>query len=201
VKSIVALVVFTVYVLVTFGLRMWLMRRRTGASGFKGISGRAGSVEWWGGVLFVVALALGIVGPALDLFGVLPTVDLPGAVSTLGAVLGLLGVAGTVAAQASMGVSWRIGVDDRERTSLVTRGPFRFVRNPIFSFVLLTAVGLALLVPNVVALAGVLALWVAVELQVRLVEEPYLVRIHGDAYLGYQRRVGRFVPFCGRLAE
>jgi len=195
----VALVSYAVYIAVTFGLRAWLMMRRTGSTGFKGVSGRPGSIEWWGGVLFVVALGLGALAPVLDLAGVVPAFRASAPLTALGAALGLAGVAGTLAAQSSMGASWRVGVDARERTDLVTAGPFRFVRNPIFSFVLLTALGLALLVPNVVALAGLFALWVAVELQVRLVEEPYLVHTHGDRYLAYARRVGRFFPFCGRL--
>jgi protein-S-isoprenylcysteine O-methyltransferase Ste14 len=52
----------------------------------------------------------------------------------------------------------------------------------------------------VVALAGLAALWLALEIQVRLVEEPYLLRTHGDAYREYAARVGRFVPGLGRLA-
>ena len=41
---------------------------------------------------------------------------------------------------------------------------------------------------------------IALEIQVRLVEEPYLLRQHGDAYRNYAARVGRFVPGLGRLA-
>jgi protein-S-isoprenylcysteine O-methyltransferase Ste14 len=61
------------------------------------------------------------------------------------------------------------------------------------------ALGLLLLVPNVFALLAVLALVVGVEIQVRLVEEPYLVKQHGDAYLSWARRTGRFVPGLGLL--
>jgi protein-S-isoprenylcysteine O-methyltransferase Ste14 len=46
------------------------------------------------------------------------------------------------------------------------------------------------------------ALWalvVALEVQVRLVEEPYLLRTHGAHYAEYASRVGRFVPGFGRL--
>jgi protein-S-isoprenylcysteine O-methyltransferase Ste14 len=45
----------------------------------------------------------------------------------------------------------------------------------------------------------VIAIVVSVELQTRLVEEPYLTRSHGEAYLDYARRAGRFVPRIGRL--
>ena len=34
--------------------------------GFKGISGRPGSLEWIAGVLFVVAIAVGVAAPVLD---------------------------------------------------------------------------------------------------------------------------------------
>jgi protein-S-isoprenylcysteine O-methyltransferase Ste14 len=74
---------------------------------------------------------------------------------------------------------------------LVTGGPFALVRNPIFSAMVLAFLGLALLVPNAAALAGFVALVVALEVQVRLVEEPYLLRAHGARYADYAARVGR----------
>ena len=38
-----------------------------------------------------------------------------------------------------------------------------------------------------------------VQLQVRVVEEPYLLATHGKTYAAYAARVGRFVPGAGRL--
>ena len=120
--------------------------------------------------------------------------------NALGLLLCAAGLAGCVWAQLSMGESWRIGVAQDERTELVTRGPFAHVRNPIFSFMVVSAAGLCLLVPSLLSLAA-LALTVAcVELQVRAVEEPYLRRVHGAAFADYTARVGRFVPGIGRSA-
>ncbi|GAB3010244.1 hypothetical protein GCM10023080_090760 [Streptomyces pseudoechinosporeus] len=62
-----------------------------------------------------------------------------------------------------------------------------------------TAAGLVLMVPNIVALISLAALVVAIELQVRAVEEPYLRATHGSAYLEYGATAGRFVPGLGRL--
>lgn len=81
----------------------------------------------------------------------------------------------------------------------VTDGPFGLVRSPIFSAMLPTSLGLVLLVPNAVALAGLIALVVALEMQTRWVEEPYLLGAHGDGYERHAARVGRFVPGLGRL--
>lgn len=98
-----------------------------------------------------------------------------------------------------MGDSWRIGVDHGERTALVTDGPFAYVRNPIFAGMIPAGLGIALLVPSIVAILSIVLLVAALEIQTRLVEEPYLLIIHGDEYAAYASRVGRFVPLVGRL--
>ncbi len=197
-NGVVALVLYAVFFTVAFGLRTWMQVRRTGSSGFKGISGRAGSTEWWGGVLFVVAIVLGVAAPVVEVFGRVEVWSPSAGFTQFGCAVATAGIAATVIAQHAMGSSWRIGVDDAERTRLVVEGPFRFVRNPIFTFMLVTAAGLALIVPNALALAGLVLLLVAVEIQVRFVEEPYLRRVHGEAYARYAGMVGRFVPFFGR---
>ncbi|MDQ2638478.1 MAG: isoprenylcysteine carboxylmethyltransferase family protein, partial [Actinomycetota bacterium] len=43
---VVALALFAVFALLGFGWRSWVQRRRTGSTGFRGISGQPGSVEW-----------------------------------------------------------------------------------------------------------------------------------------------------------
>ena len=196
-----ALALYGVYMALAFGLRTWIQLRRTGESGFKGISGRPGSLEWIAGVLFVVAIGVGVAAPVLDVLDVLEPLEAldSAAVRSTGIAVFLAGLVGTLYAQIAMGESWRIGVDEQEQTALVTSGPFAVVRNPIFAAMLPASLGLALLVPNVVALAGLAALFIALEIQVRLVEEPYLLRRHGDSYRHYAARVGRFVPGLGRL--
>ncbi len=78
-------------------------------------------------------------------------------------------------------------------------GWFALVRNPFSTAMITAALGVALVVPTVIALAAFAAILVAVELHVRLVEEPYLLRTHGEADSAYAARVGRFVPAVGRL--
>jgi protein-S-isoprenylcysteine O-methyltransferase Ste14 len=63
---------------------------------------------------------------------------------------------------------------------------------------ILIAGGFALLVPTWISIVGLVLLVGSVELQVRLVEEPYLRRLHGSAYAGYVAAVGRFLPKVGR---
>ena len=61
--------------------------------------------------------------------------------------------------------------------------------------------GIALVTPNVVAIAGFLLLVLTIEVQVRVVEEPYLATKHGDAYRDYLVSVGRFVPGVGLVSR
>lgn len=175
--SLVALGLYMVGVITTFGVRSWIHRRKTGSTGFHGISGKPGSVEWWGGVLFVAAMVLGTAGPALALAGVVIPPRLPG-LAWVGLITAIIGFLGTLAAQSGMGASWRIGVDATERTDLVTTGLFAVVRNPIFSAMLMAMTGIVLMVPTPVSAAALACLFVAVEIQVRFVEEPYLNRTH-----------------------
>lgn len=198
-----ALALWAVYGALAFAGRALLQLVRTGSTGITGPSGAPGSIEWSAGFLFLLALALGVAAPVLDLADAVGPIEPLDAtpVNVTGIVLFALGLAGTLGAQLAMGRSWRIGVDESERTQLVTGGPFRLVRNPIYSAMIPTVAGLALLVPSVVALAGVALLAIALEMQVRLVEEPHLLRVHGNEYAAYARRVGRFAPGLGRLSS
>ncbi|GGK95477.1 hypothetical protein Ppa06_63870 [Planomonospora parontospora subsp. parontospora] len=198
--AVTALIVYVVAMGLAFGWRTVVHRRRTGDTGLRLDAGPAGSVAWWAKTAFVAAIALGLAGPVAATAGMadLALLDHP-AVAAAGLVIALSGTAATLAAQLAMGASWRIGVDAGERTDLVTGGPFALARNPIFTAMVATSAGLTLMVPNPVAVLALAVLAAAVELQVRAVEEPYLLAAHGPAYQGYAARVGRFVPGLGRL--
>jgi protein-S-isoprenylcysteine O-methyltransferase Ste14 len=196
----IALLGYLVFAALAFGWRSWIHWRRTGSTGYRGLSGRPGSLEWWGGLLFVVAIVLTPLAALLEWTGVIaPLVALPAPASlAVGGTLYAAGLAGTLWSQLAMGTSWRVGVDERERTALVTRGPYGVVRNPIFTFMVLGLAGLALLVPNVLSLLSLAVLVAAVEIQVKAVEEPYLERAHGDDFRRYRAGTWRFVPGIGR---
>jgi protein-S-isoprenylcysteine O-methyltransferase Ste14 len=198
----IALVGFAVFALIAFGLRAVLHYRHTGTTGFVGLSGRFGSAEWLGGALFVAALAAGVAAPVLQLTGWVAPLSAfdAGWVAVAGLALYVIGVAATLWAQLAMGNSWRVGVDPNARTALIATGPFRWVRNPIFSAMTVATLGLALLAPNILSWLALAALVVGLEIHVRLVEEPYLTRTHGEHYRRYASRTGRFLPAIGRGA-
>ena len=197
--AVLALVLIAVWLLLVAGLRTLIQVRRTGEASAPRLRDRPGSPQWWARLLSGVGFACAVAAPLAELAGLdpIPLLDRT-PVRVAGAVLAVLGIAATLAAQLAMGSSWRPDVDPAARTALVTSGPFRLVRNPIFTATAATATGLALLVPNLLAAAMLVAFLAALELRVRMVEEPYLHRVHGNAYAKYAARTGRFLPWIGR---
>lgn len=192
----VALGALALYGLVAIVGRSLLQWRRTGSTGWRGVHGRPGSGPWWAGVLMAVACVGLVAAPVIAMLAAESPVSVVRV--SMGAALFLAGLVVTVIAQLEMGDAWRIGVQEDERTELRTAGLFAWCRNPIFTGMLLVGVAMAVWVP-LAAPAG-LALWAGLELQVRVVEEPYLMRIHGARYQAYAARTGRFWPGVGRGA-
>lgn len=197
-RAVVAIVLEVTFFALAFGWRSWIQWRRTGSTGFIRPRRGASTAELVGSGGFVLALVLLVVAPIADLanlarVGILDTAWAAAA----GIGLGVGGVALTLVAQLAMGDSWRVGVDPAARTDLVTGGVFGSVRNPIFTAMVIATAGLVLLVPNVVSVSAFVVLVAALQVQVRLVEEPYLRTTHGPSYDTYLTTVGRFLPGVG----
>lgn len=158
--AVAALALYVIWFALAFGARTVIALRRTGDSGWRGISGRPFTVEWFAGIGFTVALIVGIAAPVAALAGVDPLIDST-VLAWAGTAIAAAGIALTLVAQLSMGDSWRSRVDDNECTDLVTDGAFSVARNPIFTAMVVTAAGLTVMVPNVAAAAGFIALLAA----------------------------------------
>ncbi|WP_407564424.1 methyltransferase family protein [Streptomyces sp. 184] len=198
--AVTALVMFIVLISLVMGVRVLIQVRRTGDHGVRRKTGTHSPGQRWGESLGAIGyLGLGIASPVAAMVGLDPVVD-SSTVEYVGLVVAAAGIVATFTAQLAMGNSWRVGVDPDERTPLITSGPFRLVRNPVTTTAVLTCAGLVLMVPNVVGLVGFAAFVTANQILIRLVEEPYLIRIHGSDYVSYAGRVGRLVPGLGRLS-
>ena len=81
----------------------------------------------------------------------------------------------------------------RRDHTLVTSGPYRYVRHPFYVTFVVGILGVSLLMANwFILLAGVLPFGFL--LARTRIEERKLVERFGDEYRDYMRRVGRFVP-------
>ena len=92
-----------------------------------------------------------------------------------------------------MGRSWRIGIDPGEKTELVVRGAYRFVRHPIYSLSMFLMIGTVLAVPTPLMFLTALVHISMLQVEARR-EEGYLIKLHGSHYEKYRQTVGRFLP-------
>lgn len=198
--AFVALAWLVLFLALAIGGRAWLQRRRTGDWGLRRPGGPGRWTARLAGVLAIAGVTAMAASAALVAAGELaPLAVLTGTGWRVAAIaLMAAGFAFTLTAQLQMADAWRIGVDDGEVTRLVTGGVFRWVRNPIYSGIGLFGLGFGLTIASPWCFAGQTVAWAGIEIQVRALEEPYLLRLHGDAYRRYAARVGRFAPRVGR---
>src|SRR5439155_24397615 len=77
---------------------------------------------------------------------------------------------------------------------LVIRGPYRFVRNPMYIGAGMTLAGAALFYQSLSIFIYTCLFFLITHLFVGLYEEPTLRRTFGDEYEAYFRRVRRWIP-------
>ena len=123
-----------------------------------------------------------------------------GALSIHSRVLGVIGVAVfasglalAVWARIYLGRNWGMPMTVRAEPELVTSGPYRFVRHPIYTGLLLGVLGTAL-ATNVFGLA-ILAVLTVYFYWVTTVEERNMTEIFPTAYPEYRRHTKRLIPF------
>ena len=92
-----------------------------------------------------------------------------------------------------MGKSWRMGIDPGEKTQLIVSGPYAYVRHPIYALSSALMLATLVIIPSPLMLAAGLAHLLLLQWEARR-EEKYLAVHHGQAYLDYCRKVGRFLP-------
>ena len=81
----------------------------------------------------------------------------------------------------------------RPTTAIVTDGPYRFTRNPMYVGMTLLYVGLAIGLDLIWALIFLPAILLVIRFHVIAREERYLEAKFGEEYLGYKREVRRWV--------
>jgi protein-S-isoprenylcysteine O-methyltransferase Ste14 len=196
-----AIAMLVAFGVLTFFVRVAIQLRHTGSSGLIGLPRGAGPLAWISGVLFIGGTAIAVASVILvqaDELEPIDALDVDG-LRAAGIVIAALGILVVFGAQLGMGESWRIGVSDDQGTELITSGWFSLCRNPIYSAMIVGWAGFALMVPTWLGIAAVVVVAIGLELQVRFVEEPYLLRSHGGEYRAYASRVGRFLPSIGRF--
>ena len=115
------------------------------------------------------------------------------ALAIVGLLLAAAALAGSWVCWRRMGKSWRMGIDPSERTQLIVTGPYAYVRHPIYALSSLLVLASVAVLPSPLMLAIALLHLAFLQWEARR-EEAHLLAVHGELYVDYCRRVGRFLP-------
>ena len=115
-------------------------------------------------------------------------------VDFIGLLLGLGGLILCWKAQRQMGGSWRVGIDNQNKTELVTTGVFQTIRNPTYSGLFMICAGTLMIFPTISFMIWFIIFYIAIEFQVRI-EEEFLTDTHGERYTRYYQTTKRYIPF------
>ena len=109
-----------------------------------------------------------------------------------GFCIGMLGDMIFLVSVLCMKDSWRAGIPDKDRTTLVTTGIYRYSRNPAFLGFDFMYVGLLLMYFNLSMLVVSAFAIIMLHLQI-LQEERYLTENYGESYREYRKHVFRYL--------
>jgi protein-S-isoprenylcysteine O-methyltransferase Ste14 len=116
------------------------------------------------------------------------------AIGIVAMALTALGLMILVWARATLAGNWSADVVLKENHELIERGPYRYVRHPIYTGVILMACGGVLLWSTTVALAVLIGIFIL--LWLKLSREERLLTTHfPNEYPRYKSRVKALIPF------
>ena len=114
-------------------------------------------------------------------------------VYSVGLVLCIAGTALAIWSRHLLGRNWSIAVQLKRDHELITTGPYRHVRHPIYSGLLLLFLGNAVMVGDYRGLLGVAVVFASFWFKLRR-EEKLLSQHFGDTYAAYRSRTKALVP-------
>jgi protein-S-isoprenylcysteine O-methyltransferase Ste14 len=148
------------------------------------------------GLMLWVGVIAYMVNPAWMAWSSVP---LPSWVRWMGAVVCAIAAAFLLWTLRSLGTNLTDTVVTRQRHTLITHGPYRWVRHPFYDALAFVIIAFSLIAANwFLLLTGVVVLLLLV-VRTRTEEEQLLARF-GDAYRSYVKQTGRFLPRFGRKA-
>jgi protein-S-isoprenylcysteine O-methyltransferase Ste14 len=110
-----------------------------------------------------------------------------------GVLLTAAGVAVAIWARWHLGANWSGAVTLKEGRELIRTGPYRAVRHPIYTGILLALLGTGVAVGEMRGLFAVVIAWLSFYAKARR-EESFLAQEFGPSFTEHAQRTGRFLP-------
>jgi len=153
---------------------------------------QAQRLRYW--LLLVIAYFLLLYGRRLRFPLNLRIVPHVAPIAWAAAVLCLIGMAFAVWARVTLGRNWSGVVTLKQGHELVERGPYRFVRHPIYTGILTMFFGTALALGHLAGFAATLLMFASFWVKI-CDEEKLMLQQFPERYAAYRRRAKRIIPF------
>jgi protein-S-isoprenylcysteine O-methyltransferase Ste14 len=155
--------------------------------------GRAQRLRYW--VLFVIACLLLRYGRELPYPLNVRLIPHAALIAWMAAFLCVAGLAFALWARVTLGRNWSGLVTLKEEHELVQGGPYRLVRHPIYTGILIMFTATALVQSHLAGFVAVLLLFASFWIKLGR-EEGLMLQQFPERYAAYQQRVKRIVPFA-----
>jgi protein-S-isoprenylcysteine O-methyltransferase Ste14 len=141
-------------------------------------------------VAIAIFIAIGHVSPGFLVLRIVPDTTATG---VLGVTLTILGLGFSAWSRYHLGKNWSSFVRIRKDHQLITTGPYRYVRNPMYTGMLLAFVGAAIAIGEMLILPAFIIGFVSIWLKIKA-EEELLQETFGEEYATYCRSVKALIP-------
>jgi protein-S-isoprenylcysteine O-methyltransferase Ste14 len=111
----------------------------------------------------------------------------------VGVAVTLLGFAITFWARFTLGGNWSSSVTIKVKHELIRTGPYRFVRHPIYTGVIVAMAGTAVALNEWRGVVALMLLWVSFSIKL-MKEEQFMRQTFGAQYVEYSRTTGAIFP-------
>ena len=95
-----------------------------------------------------------------------------------------------------LGTNWSATVTHKEGHELIRTGPYRSIRHPIYTGIMLAMIGSAVALGQVRGLIGAAILWLAFYVKARR-EESFLAQEFGERFTEHAQRTGMLLKKMG----
>jgi protein-S-isoprenylcysteine O-methyltransferase len=118
------------------------------------------------------------------------------AIAIVGILITVVGLGFAIWARVHLGQNWSSAVTIKEQHQLIRSGPYRYVRHPIYTGLIVALMGTAFANGKVRGLLAVALVWFGFLLKSKM-EEQFMDRIFGAEYADYRRTTGALFPRMG----
>lgn len=112
----------------------------------------------------------------------------------LGLVITIFGLLIAIWARVSLGTNWSGTITFKENHSLVKKGPYKFVRHPIYSGILLMTLGTVISIGTLAGIIGLVILFISFCIKSKQ-EEKLMTKHFKKEYINYKKRTKALIPY------